>query len=407
MSTVRILVLLALVCAGTATPQDIPAKPVVTAKVVQREVRAGRAFVASVAPARQTTVGSELEGLVVEYLAREGQRVEKGAVLARLRTKVVETRLAAARAQLELRSQELAELVNGARPEEIAQAKARVGRAAAEVETRRWKLGNTTRLQERGSVSEDELKDAELALRDAEERQKEAKAALDLVVAGPRKERIAQATARRDAQQAVVEQLEDELERHTIRAPFNGFVVVEHTQIGAWVQQGGAVAELVELDQVDVVVPVLEDYIAGVTVGLKVTVVFDSLPKERFEGAVAQVVPLAEPRARTFPVKIRIPNRERGGTVMLKAGMFARVTAAIGKTVPALMVPKDALVLGGAKPEVWVVDPETMQVRPVPVELGIPHDDSIQVLGQLKAGQEVVVRGNERLRPGDRVSTGR
>jgi multidrug efflux pump subunit AcrA (membrane-fusion protein) len=69
------------------------------------------------------------------------------------------------------------------------------------------------------------------------------------------------------------------------------------------------------------------------------------------------------------------------------------------------MVPKDAIVLGGTSPLVIVVETAEGKktagtARPVPVTLGISTGDLIQVDGQLRAGQLIVVRGNERLRPG-------
>jgi hypothetical protein len=83
-----------------------------------------------------------------------------------------------------------------------------------------------------------------------------------------------------------------------------------------------------------------------------------------------------------------------------------------GKRQMAILVPKDALVLGGQQPMVFVVDgagPDTKQgkVRPVPVQLGSSTGRMIQVNGPLAAGQMVVVQGNERLQPGAEVQVQR
>jgi hypothetical protein len=81
---------------------------------------------------------------------------------------------------------------------------------------------------------------------------------------------------------------------------------------------------------------------------------------------------------------------------------------AVGQPEPALLVPKDALVLGGPSPVVYVVraDPQTQQPSavPVPVQVGVAAEDLIQVSGELQAGQRIVVQGNERLRPGSPVN---
>ena len=67
------------------------------------------------------------------------------------------------------------------------------------------------------------------------------------------------------------------------------------------------------------------------------------------------------------------------------------------------MIPKDALVLGGPSPTVFVVDTtgnsKTGEVRPVPVSIGASDGRLVEIQGAVKAGEMVVVRGNERLRP--------
>lgn len=387
----------ALLVAGAAA-QERPPAPVVVAEVVEREVTARRPFVASVEPVRRAVVESEVEGLVTEYLAEEGMRVEAGAPLAKLRTRLAEIALDAARAELNLRQEELREQKNGSRKEELAQARAKVASAQAANDMRQWRLDRAQQLFSTSVISEDELKEARMTAQLAEQLLAEVQEAARLVEAGPREERIAQAEARVAMQQAVVARLEDELDRHTIRAPFSGYVVAEHTEVGEWLGKGAAVAELVALDEVDVVAQVVEDYVSGVTVGTPASVTVGAVPGRDFEGKVVAVVPDADMRARTFPVKVRVANAEGP---LLKAGMFATVHLPVGGTEKALLVPKDALVLGGPSPMIYlVVDGKAV---PVPVEIGISVDSLIQVKGGVAGGQKVVVRGNERLMPGQAV----
>ena len=67
------------------------------------------------------------------------------------------------------------------------------------------------------------------------------------------------------------------------------------------------------------------------------------------------------------------------------------------------MAPKDAIVLNGSKRTMFVVDETTMQVSEVAVELGVSNGDLIEVTGGVEAGQSVVIRGNERLKSGQKV----
>lgn len=401
---------LAVLALGAATAQG-QSPPVVVGEAVSREVAEGHTFVGTVVPARRSLIGSAVDGRVEVFPKNDGDRVKKGDVLAQLRTRTLELELAATKADLKAVEAELAELTNGSRPEEIAQAKAR--REAAEslmtFTAARQKRFQT--LYERKSISEDELQEAISNADIARQRLQEAISAQELVVKGPRDERKAQTRARIESLAATCDRLQDQIDRHTIVAPFDGYVVSEHTEVGAWVMKGAAVAEVVELDQVDIEVMVLETHIPHLFKGQPARIEIGPLPEEKFVGQVAMVVPQADLRSRSFPVKVRLANRDEHDHPVLKAGMFARVILPVGKRQKGVLVPKDALVLGGPSPVVWVIgtapSPEgkpAQTASPVPVEIGVADGEFIQVKGNIKPGDKVVIRGNERLlRPGQPV----
>ncbi|MFV1959106.1 MAG: efflux RND transporter periplasmic adaptor subunit, partial [Planctomycetota bacterium] len=364
-----------------------------------RPVEAGPRFVGAVQSSRSSRVGTEFGGLVTEYLAEEGTRVKAGAPLARLRTVLLDLRIRAAKAELALRRAQLLELENGTRPEELAQAKARVGEAVADLELKRWRRVAAEGLYENKTISEDEVRTARLAVRAAESALDVQKNALALAEAGPREERKVQARAQVEQQEVDVARLEEERDRYVIRAPFDGIVTKKLTEVGEWLATGAGVAEIDHFAHVDVVVHVVEDYVSHVRAGMVARVVLGAIPGRIFTGPVREIVPRADARSRTFPVKIRLRNEDLpDGSVLLKDGMFAEATLGVGDESPALLVPKDAIVLGGMVPVlVWIVDDATSTAKMVPVRLGVAVDDLIQVIGPLEAGQKVVVRGNERI----------
>jgi multidrug efflux pump subunit AcrA (membrane-fusion protein) len=83
--------------------------------------------------------------------------------------------------------------------------------------------------------------------------------------------------------------------------------------------------------------------------------------------------------------------------------MVARVTLAIGQPREALLVPKDAIVLRGGSQFIFLVDNNLAVQKPV--QPGISLDGFVEVIGDLSEGMQVVVQGNERLLPGQRVRT--
>ncbi len=387
---------------------------IVAAPVVQREITASQTFVGTVMPLNTAIVGSAVDDRVVEYPHNEGDRVEKGEVLAQLLTDTVQLEWQAAVAELDLRQQELAELENGTRPEEIEQARARMLGAEATMDymvarrKRAENLFNTSR-----ALSEEERDEAVSAAVAAKQNYLEAKEAYQLTVLGPRAEQIAQARAHVAMQQATADRLKDLVAKHTIVAPFSGYLTAEHAEVGQWVREGDPVAEVAALDEVEVTAYVVEQHVTYVQVGAPVQIEIPSIPDRMFAGTVTAIVPQADLQARTFPVKVRVKNEINQGVPLLKSGMYARVMLPTGQLQQALLVPKDALVLGGPQPMVYVVQPaspdaklaagEPGKAQPVPVKIGTAAGDLIQVFGQLQPGQLVVIEGNERLRPGQDV----
>ncbi|MEZ6097619.1 MAG: efflux RND transporter periplasmic adaptor subunit [Pirellulaceae bacterium] len=397
-----LLAMLALVVSPTLVEGQTGPAAVVASQVVQRQVTPKQQFVATVMPARQSTVGSAVDGRVLDFYVNDGQHVTKDQPLAQLRTETLEIELAAAQAEFELRRQMLAELENGTRKEEIAQAKAQMIAAESAEEYARIRLARAEKLRAGNAGSVEEYDEARSGYQAAAQSHIAAQQAYAMAVEGPRVEKIAQAKASLDVQAAQIRSIEDRIGKHTIRSPFDGFVSAEHTEKGAWVTQGGLVASVIELDPVEVEVFVPEEFIRFIHIGGACEIMLDALPGETYEGTVARIVPQANVRSRTFPVKVTVPNREVDGDLQLKAGMLAHVSLPSSEPATVVLVPKDALVLGGAAPIVYVVS-EDKTVRPVPVKTSFADGSYMAIQGQLQPGDLVVVTGNERLRPGAEI----
>lgn len=377
--------------------------------IVSREVASGQTFVGTVTPPRRALVGSAVDGRVIEVFFEEGDRVEKDQPLAQLLTATISLELAAAKAELDYRREQLREMENGSLPEEINQARARLSRAKVMAEFGQRELERLAVLRQKNATSQSEFDSARSIAESTQEEFDEAKAALQLAIDGPRPEKIAQAKAQVAMQEAVVNKLKDQIKKYTIYTRFTGYITVKHTDIGAWATQGGAVAEVIALDEVDVVAKVVDSQVAYINVGDSVRVEVPALPDQALTGRVEAIVPQADVRSRTFPVKIRVKNTiKKSGDPLLKAGMLTRVMLATGGRTQAVLVPKDALVLGGAQPVVWVIDPASItrgdqsqqaKASPVPVRLGVADGSLIQVTGAIDPSHLVVVKGNERIIP--------
>lgn len=395
--------------AAIAQGQPKPPPAVVrVAPVEQKNVEVTKSFVATVMPLRKSVLGSAVDGRVTTLHVNEGDPVKAGQPVAQLLTKTIEAEVAVAEANWELRKQELAEMQNGTRKEELDAAIAREEAAKAIAEYAATKFRRVEGLAKRGQANEGELDEAMSNAHQLQKLYAAAKAARDLADAGPRPEQVAQAKAREAAAMHEVERLRDMQAKYTIRAPYDGYVTAESTEVGAWVNKGDPVAEVIELKEVDVMAMVPETDVAHVALGLRASVRVDALASAEFSGTVALVVPQADVRSRSMPVKIRVENQLVNGQPLLKAGMSARVSLRVSEPVLALVVPKDALVIGGPEPLVYIVESQDGKtiVKAIPVKLGEAVGHTIAVTGKdnaLKVGQSVVVEGNERRRDGEEV----
>ncbi|MEM7007931.1 MAG: efflux RND transporter periplasmic adaptor subunit [Thermodesulfobacteriota bacterium] len=326
--------------------QAPPAAPVEVEKVQEQTLQKPVTLVGAVQPDKSSTIASEIEGLVESLPGTEGKFLEKGEVIAEFNTRSLEI--------------------------DLKEAQANKREAQARFQLARKNLVRFEELEQKGVASTQQLQDAESE-----------KSALGA--------RIAQF-------QAQVDSLEYDIEKSKITAPFSGYVTQEFTEVGQWVQKGGPVVELIDIDIAEIKIDMPERYVSQIKKGLKVNVNFDALPDVNIEGEITSVVPQADAESRTFPVKINLDNKD--GTI--KSGMVARVSFPIGDPSTVMLVPKDAIVTQNNANFIYIVNEGAAQ--PLPISTGMAYEDKIQVIGPVQSGQEVVVKGNERLMPNQPVT---
>ncbi len=391
------LVIIVLLARSTLSwAQARPPALVEVALVVQKTIAQPVIFVGTVEPRRRSLVASEIQGIVEQVRVEEGQLVQRDDILVQLRRESLEIALRARQGAAERFRQELVELKNGTRQEVIAEMHAAVLEAEAEMDRAQRGKKRQVGLSLRGVAAQQALENADTAFRVAQQRLARARASHQLATRGPRSERIAQAAAQYQTAQAEVARLRYDLTHARVRAPFTGFVVAKRTEVGQWLNRGDPVVTLIELSEVHITVPVPERYISHVQVGTSGEVLFDALPHRPRHGKVIRIIPQAT-ESRTFPVTIELDNPEG----QIKSGFFARVTLFVGEQRDALLVPKDAIVSQGSRQIVFAV--RDGKAIPVPIQRSAFYEGFAVVKGALQPGEQVVVRGNERLRPAQPV----
>ncbi|GAB4190574.1 MAG: efflux RND transporter periplasmic adaptor subunit [Wenzhouxiangellaceae bacterium] len=211
---------------------------------------------------------------------------------------------------------------------------------------------------------------------------------------------LAQTTADRNVAESELEvarsrlaQVNDQIERTQIKAPFDGVIAERLVNRGERVTTGTQVVRLIDNSSLEVVARAPLDYLPYVQAGERLTVRVGerSLPSE-----VRTVVALGGANVHVFELRATVEP----GTVA--TGQTVRVAVPTADPRDVLTVPRDALVLRSDGISLFVVE-EDMTARQVPVTTGVGDEQYIAVQGQVQSGNRVIVRGNERLRPGQTV----
>ncbi|MFP4314904.1 MAG: efflux RND transporter periplasmic adaptor subunit [Desulfovibrionales bacterium] len=322
--------------------QDPRPALVVVSESEQGLINPTTGFVGTIYFAEVSQVAAELSGLIMSLTFEEGRPVQKNAPLVRLNSELLETKIHSQHAQLL--------------------------QVRAQLESEQRTLSRMEQLFQKGNVSEQEYDLArfnEMAM-----------------------------SRRAESLEADLQRLKIELRKSTIAAPFQGIVLERHVSPGEWVNPGDPVATIADTSTADVIVNIPEAVIPFVGVGSSVIVqVRDS---ER-TGVVHAVIPLGDESSRTIPVKIRV--HETNG---LAQGMQARVFLPTGPQQEAIIVPRDALISRRGQNFIYAaVDGAALMI---PVQILGYQGNSIGVSGEgLQPGLDIVIKGNERLQPGQPV----
>ena len=383
---------------GIGKDRSRPPALVEVARIKKKTIQSTIDLVGTVDSPRISNVSSEVAGLVKEIRVKEGDEVEAGNVMVILENSQLLILLNEARAGLRQASEYLKELQSGPRPMEIARAKAAVSEAQARLTKVEHDYTRNKELYDKKVISKRQFTNSNLETTAARELYQQRKSAYELIVAGTRKEKIAQQKAKVRSMSAKVELIREQLRKNSIRSPFSGVIVKKLVESGEWLERGRPVVRVVQMDPIRIDIMVPEKIISYVKLNDTTTTRFDSLNPGHMEGKVSAILPLADTASRTFPVRITLNNPHK----KLMIGMIARVSLSYGPKEEVFLVPQDALILTERKKMIVVLS-DGKTAKPIAVQTGRVIGNLIEVIGDLRENERVVVKGNERLLPGQPV----
>jgi len=304
----------------------------------------------TVTSARVAQLSTEVSGLVKKVNVEVGDRVETGAPLLELDREIEQLTLAALQASTR--------------------------QARAELADAKRRYQDARRLREQKSISENEL-------------------------------RLLEAEVEVDSSMLKKQQVEERrqqarVERHTLRAPFSGVISERLTETGEWIVPGNPVLKLVAVDELRIEFRVPQEFFNRINQQSMLSVTLDALPERVFNASIEAVVPVSDPSSRTFLIHATV----NASDARMTPGMSVQGKLGLTTGRQGVVVSRDAILrYPDGRVTVWVINPdsEPPTVTEKRVTTGHSFDGLVTIREGIKAGDVIVVRGNESLQQGQQV----
>jgi RND family efflux transporter MFP subunit len=326
--------------AGPVWSQEFPPARVEVASAESRDMAPSVDVPGTVVSLNDSRIASEIEG-VLTSLADVGDAVNKGDVIARIDPRLIRLN--------------------------VTRAEANVGRLESDLKYRQRQLERTEELAAKNSASKTLLDEA-LAQRDqAHHLLNDAKAALDLA--------------------------RENLARTNIRAPFAGHVTERLASVGEFVSVGEDVVRLVDTHRIEIALPASITLTRHIKPGMRVAVRNGNVERRH---PVRTVVPVGDAVSRMVEVRLSAEDSE------WLVGTPVQVSLPGAAPVSTVAVPRDALVERSGQAFVYKVNDDSTAEQ-ISVDITSIVGLWVGIADGIAAGEKVIVRGAERLSPGQAV----
>lgn len=207
----------------------------------------------------------------------------------------------------------------------------------------------------------------------------------------------------------------EKLKRTEIRAPFDGHVIAKMTEVGSLLSPGNPIVQIISAGEIDAEISVNQTVVDRARIGDEILVDLENIGL-KVRGKIHKIVPYAPSiGGRMFSILVRLPNEKE----RLKSGMAVTGRFPDSSPKPGIVVPVEAMMDKPDGRTIWVAIIESAEgdrqeritVQPVPVKLLAHAVDSCSVEAETDEGKKllvdnalVVIEGSERLTPGQLVA---
>lgn len=176
-----------------------------------------------------------------------------------------------------------------------------------------------------------------------------------------------------------------------VKAEYAGVISAKNFENGE-LCAGQPILTLTQINTLKAYINIPEAYFPKIKVGMPLTLVSDIYKEKVFPATIEIVYPTIDASSHTFTVKVKIPNASE----VLRPGMYVKTTIPVGKA-STLVVPYQAVLklIGSNDRYIFIKDGD--RAKRVPVELGQRFDKYVEIIGEVKEGDEIVTLGQSRL----------
>ena len=198
--------------------------------------------------------------------------------------------------------------------------------------------------------------------------------------------------------EAKVSLLEARLQDYTIRAPFSGILGIRQISTGAVVDSDTVITTLDDTTTIKLDFTVPEAYLGVLKNGMTVSARSLAYPDRSFNGLVTAISSRVDPETRTLTIRAKVPNPD----LLLRPGMLLTVDLVKNRS-QSLIIPEEAVIQEKDRKFALVVTPENT-VEKIEIVTGRRNPGKLEVISGLNAGQQVIIQGLTRVRPGSSVN---
>lgn len=290
---------------------------------------------------------ANVTGILREFVVKEGDKVQKGQVIAKIDTSDVDSRILDLEAQIGLAQANMAKAQTGNEPEELAQEQERVLQAQRDYDTAKKEYDRMNQLFASGASTQQELDKAKSQLDSNLSSLNVAKQQLALKQKGPRKEEIASHQAQINKLQVERGQLEKERVQSVVIAPADGTVIAVAADNGQYVNKGTELLTLANLDNLLIQADINESDVNKLELGQNATIEGITLGKQKLDAEVARISPIATTTQSSSgqgeKTRVKVMLKPTGELSALKPGFHVDINISVEKIDDALQVPIEAI----------------------------------------------------------------